>query len=801
MKNNKKLNILINLFILFFFTTLTFADEFNFKSSEIIFLDNGNTVKGINGVELTTNNGIRITGEQFNYDKIKTILKVNGNAIIYDTINKLILKSEQFTYLKKQEKIFTKTKVLIEYNKEYFLESNELTFKRNDKIISSEQDVYIKDVKGNASYMSSFDLSLNSKLLKGHDLEYLDVSNNKIFIKNAMVNLTTNEIAGKDTKIEFENSSFGNKKNQPRLKGNAIYSNKDKTEVTKSIFTTCKKRDGCPPWTLTASKITHDQKKKTINYKDTWLKLYDFPVFYFPKFFHPDPSVKRQSGFLIPKFSDSNLIGTSLSVPYFNVISDNKDLTFNPILFDDRSALFQTEYRQVNKNSNHIIDLSYFADKRVKTDNYSTKSHFFSKSEIDLDLKSFDETNISMNLQQASNDNYLKMYKLQSPLIDSESLFHSFIEFNGSKENSNLNITTEVYEDLTKTDHDRYEYILPSFDYIKKIYPNDFDYGHFSFESKGYQKQNNTNINETSLINNLYLYSAPMPTSKGFLNKYVGLIKNVNNKTENSTNFNKNETKLLSALMFEITYPVKKEMIKYDNIFTPIVSMRYSPNETRNLRDIDRKINTKNIYSIDRLGDNNSVEGGQSITLGSSFKKIDKLDNNFFSIDLATTLRDTENQDLPLTTTMGERHSDFVGGITFNPNNIFGLSYDFSYDNNLKHSNYDSLKTKFEVNNFFTEFEFLEENNLIGTDSYISNKSTLNFSNDQLLSYSTRRNRRTNLTEYYNLMYEYKNDCLVASIKYKKEYYNDGAIKPEEQLFFSLTIVPFSTTESPNINK
>ena len=50
-------------------------------------------------------------------------------------------------------------------------------------------------------------------------------------------------------------------------------------------------------------------------------------------------------------------------------------------------------------------------------------------------------------------------------------------------------------------------------------------------------------------------------------------------------------------------------------------------------------------------------------------------------------------------------------------------------------------------------------------------------------------------------MYEYKNDCLIASIKYKKDYYNDGDIKPEVQLFFSLTIVPFSTTESPNINK
>ena len=70
MKNKNKLTTLINLFVLFFFTTIAFGDEFNFKSSEIIFSDNGNTVKGINGVDLTTNNGIRITGEQFNYDKI-----------------------------------------------------------------------------------------------------------------------------------------------------------------------------------------------------------------------------------------------------------------------------------------------------------------------------------------------------------------------------------------------------------------------------------------------------------------------------------------------------------------------------------------------------------------------------------------------------------------------------------------------------------------------------------------------------------------------------------------------------------
>ena len=43
--------------------------------------------------------------------------------------------------------------------------------------------------------------------------------------------------------------------------------------------------------------ITHDKDKKKLIYDNAILRIYDKPVFYFPKFFHPDPSVERQSDF------------------------------------------------------------------------------------------------------------------------------------------------------------------------------------------------------------------------------------------------------------------------------------------------------------------------------------------------------------------------------------------------------------------------------------------------------------------------------------------------------------------------
>ena len=49
--------------------------------------------------------------------------------------------------------------------------------------------------------------------------------------------------------------------------------------------------------------------------------------------------------------------------------------------------------------------------------------------------------------------------------------------------------------------------------------------------------------------------------------------------------------------------------------------------------------------------------------------------------------------------------------------------------------------------------------------------------------------KKTDFTEFYNLIYEYKNDCLTASIQYNKDYYSDNELKPTEEIFLSISIV------------
>ena len=117
----------------------------------------------------------------------------------------------------------------------------------------------------------------------------------------------------------------------------------------------------------------------------------------------------------------------------------------------------------------------------------------------------------------------------------------------------------------------------------------------------------------------------------------------------------------------------------------------------------------------------------------------------------------------------------------------------------MSRSNYDSFKTELSVNNFVTSFEYLEENNIIGNESFLANQTSIGLDDSNSINFSTRRNKKTDLTEFYKLAYQYKNDCLTAAIEYNKNYYEDSDLKPEESLFFSLTIIPFGTATGPSI--
>ena len=803
MKNNFIFFFII-IFIFLLKINIVHSDDFDFQASEIIFLENGNLIKATNGVNVTSKDGITIKSKKIEYDKKNNILTAIGNVNVIDSVNKLILSAPKITYDKNKEIIITNQKTTILIKEEYTINSKNIIFDRKKMKLTSKNKTEISDNLNNLFYLDAFKYLVLDKSLKGNNVKLLTNTKDEFLFENAMIDLNTNEIAGKDLIINFSNTTFGNSENQPRLRGNSAYSNRETTNISKGVFTTCKKRDGCPPWTISAKNISHNKSKKTIYYKDAWLRVYDIPVLYFPKFFHPDPTVKRQSGFLMPKIINSNNLGTSFTLPYYNVISDNKDFTFSPRIFNDNKYLLQSEYRVVTKKTKHSIDASILnKHKKSSSGDDNSRNHFFSKSSLSLGLSGFESSSIDLDFQSVNNPDYLKSYNLDSPLITSDSSLNSILNFKASKENLSVETSLEVYEDLsTKKPSDKYQYVYPNVSVLKTFDTNNNLNGNLSLASSGHRRQFNTNSEETVLINNLLYESNPLIKSNGLKTNYSLLLKNVNSDAKKSTYYrNSKSNKLLTTFLLESSYPLKKENENFNSFLTPKISMRYSPSPTKNMHKTDRKIDVNNIFSLDRIGVNDAIEGGQSLTFGNEYKRTDKNNREQLLINLATVFRDETNNDLPMTSTLTQKQSDIVGNIKISPNNFLDFDYNFSLDNNLDTTNYHSINTSLTVNNFVTSFEFMEENNLLGNESYISNKTSYNFNESNSIKFSTRKNKKTNLREFYNLIYEYKNDCLIAGIEYSKDYYNTDTLKPEEQIFFSITLIPFGKTTGPNINK
>ena len=69
--------------------------------------------------------------------------------------------------------------------------------------------------------------------------------------------------------------------------------------------------------------------------------------------------------------------------------------------------------------------------------------------------------------------------------------------------------------------------------------------------------------------------------------------------------------------------------------------------------------------------------------------------------------------------------------------------------------------------------------------------------NNGLFTFSNKRNIITNSSEYYNLSYEYINDCLRAGLVYRREFYNNSELEAENSLMFKITLSPFGEISSP----
>ena len=183
----------------------------------------------------------------------------------------------------------------------------------------------------------------------------LDEFNNNYYFNKLLTDDEFNNAIGSNVKIRLKDGA--------RIVGNS-FSRTDSNinQINNAIYTPCLQKnyitENCPGWKLSANKVVHDAEKQNIYYEGATLSILNVPVLYSPFFSHPDPSVKKRSGLLMPSISSDNNLGNTFSIPYFYNISSNYDLTITPTFQTKADNYYTFNYRHLTKNHKFDIDTS-----------------------------------------------------------------------------------------------------------------------------------------------------------------------------------------------------------------------------------------------------------------------------------------------------------------------------------------------------------------------------------------------------------------------------------------------------------
>jgi len=547
--------------------------------------------------------------------------------------------------------------------------------------------------------------------------------------------------------------------------------------------------------------MLHNSKKKTIYYDNAVIKVYDIPIFYIPKLSHPDPTVDRRSGFLPPSISDTKNLGEGVSIPYFFDIAKNKNFTLTNRLYASENPLFLGEYHHVLKNSFFMADFGYTEGykKTSVTKRKGEKSHFFSKFVKNFNGRNNSENTLGFSIQDTSNDKYLKLYKIKSNLVDyNTNVLESSLNFLHQTENVFFSFDASIFETTKENYEDKYEFILPEIIFDKNLF-NDDKFGSLDLQTNLKVRSYETNKHENFLVNDFDWESKDFNFNSGVNSKFLANLKNINYEAKNVPKFKENTTnEFFGSLGLLTDINLKKISDNAQHSLTPKMLLRLSPGSMKK-KDNGSRLTPLSAFSINRSDNIYDYETGISGTVGFDYE-IKKEDSNF-DLSIAQVINEKENNKIADKTSLNEKLSDLVGSSKYVINKNIDIKYDFSIDQNYQDLNYNEIGTTLKYNGLDFNFGFLQEKKHIGNQEYFKTKIDLKNKENGLFSFETKRNLITNSSEFYNLSYEYLNDCLRAGLVFRREFYNDSELEPENSLLFKITLMPFGNINSPTVSK
>lgn len=563
------------------------------------------------------------------------------------------------------------------------------------------------------------------------------------------------------------------------------------TEVSQGVYSPCNLCEDdptAPPlWQLKAVRVIHDAEQKQVSYRNAWLEIYGFPVAYTPYLSHPDPTVKRRSGFLAPSFSNSSDLGFRVQTPYFWAIDENQDATFTPLLTTDGGQGAIGQYRRRFQRAFVDADGSFVADDPDR----GLRGYLDLEAEYHIDRT----WRAGLDVETSSDDTYTRRYG-----FDTEAVLVSRGYLEGFRGQSYQAVNTYSFNDLRENSNpDDSPIVLPMYDFN---YTGKRDrlggFASFDFNALNIARDTGTDTRRLAFRPR---WDRPFNGPFGELyNASVSMAADAYHASDVTRDDNSSFTGASGRVMPRASLTWRLPLIRHDSEYSqtiePIASVVVAPNggnddKIPNEDSQEIEFDETNLFQDNRYDGFDRVDGGTRFNYGMNWGLTSK-SGGTASVFLGQSYRPHADNTANQTSGIGENFSDFVGRVQISPQRYFDLIYrtqlspdNFSPQRNELTTNVGGAALNLDLNYISIAqqqgSEFAGREEISGSIS-----STID------RNWSTRFNARHDLSaedlRSFGVGVVYEDECVKFTTQYTRSFFEDRDLKPSDAITFTLVL-------------
>lgn len=582
-------------------------------------------------------------------------------------------------------------------------------------------------------------------------------------------------------------------------------------EMRHAVFSPCDlcpdDPDAPPLWQIKAAKVIHDEEAKDIVYEDARMEIFGIPIFYTPYFEHPDPTVKRRSGFLTPTIGRSSDLGFVLGVPYFFEISPSMDLTLEPQVMTNQGALLAGEYRQrLSRGEIGIGGSAAYVDQfenGEETGGKTVRGHVrgFLRYDINEHWRS------GLTIDRASDRTYLRRFRFgDRNVLESNAFAEGFFD------RSYAALQSYVFQDLRPEDSDvPTPYVLPLLTYNHVSEPDSA--GRFwAVDSmvRAIGRQDDGLTDQAISVRSRYVW--PITTAAGEIIRLTASlatdgyhVNNLDNPDGSGGTVDGFSGRVFPQFVADYRYPWVRRDGTVSTIIEPRVSVVLSPNGGNpgmipNEDSDGFEFDETNLFSGQRFAGIDRVSGGQRVNYGLTLGVYGD-GGGSTELFVGQSYQLHADDTYPAGTGLDDNLSDIVGRLRVSPNRFLDLLYRFRLDKDdlairRNEFGFNAGPSWLRVSGQYLNITPDAETATFGRREQISFGATSRLTDHWSFGGRIIRDLEEKRFREIGATLNYSDECIIVSLDYERSFFEDEDLQPDDSVFLRVTFKHLGTVEA-----